>query len=54
MFYLTKPSTHFIFGYVASPSRTTQRERKLALAARDLLYAPSHKQDTMTFDIPVV
>ena len=57
MFYLTTHSTHFIYGYMASDIwlRTILRVRKetrcrhmgysFRLAARVLLYAPSHRQD---------
>ena len=57
MFYLTTHSTHFIYGYMASDIwlRTILIVRKetrcrhigysYRLAARDLLYAPSHRQD---------
>ena len=57
MFYLTTHSTHFIYGYMASDIwlRTILIVRKetrcrhigysYRLAARVLLYAPSHKQD---------
>ena len=57
MFYLTTHSTHFIYGYMASDIwlRTILIVRKetrcrhigysYRLAAKDLLYAPSHRQD---------
>ena len=57
MFYLTMHSTHFIYGYMASDIwlRTILIVRKetcchhigysFRLAARVLLYAPSHRQD---------
>ena len=57
MFYLTTHSTHFIYGYMASDIwlRTILIVRKetrcrhigysFRLAARVLLYAPSHRQD---------
>ena len=57
MFYLTTHSTHFIYGYMASDIwlRTIMIVRKetrcrhigysYRLAARVLLYAPSHRQD---------
>ena len=54
MFYLTMHSTHFIYGYMASDIwlRTILIVRKethigysYRLAARVLLYAPSHRQD---------
>ena len=57
MFYLMTHSTHFIQGYMASDTwlRTILRVRKetrcrhigysFRLAARVLLYAPSHRQD---------
>ena len=57
MFYLTTHSTHFIYGYMASDIwlRTIRIVRKetrcrhigysYRLAARVLLYAPSHRQD---------
>ena len=57
MFYLTTHSTHFIYGYIASDIwlRTILIVRKetrcchigysYQLAARVLLYAPSHRQD---------
>ena len=57
-FYLTTPSTHFIYGYMASDIwlRTIVIVRKetrcrhicysFRLAARVLLYAPSHRQDS--------
>ena len=61
MFYLTTHSTHFIYGYVASDLwlRTILIVREetrcysfrnigysFRLAARVLLYAPSHRQDS--------
>ena len=58
MFYLTTHSTHFIYGYVASDicERTIQIVREetcfvhmgysFQLAARVLLYAQSHRQDS--------
>ena len=58
MFYLTTHSTHFIYGYMASDIwlRTILIMRKetrcchigysYRLAARVLLYAPSHRQDS--------
>ena len=58
MFYLTTHSTHFIYGYMASDIwlRTIMIVRKetrcrnigysFRLAARILLYAPSHIQDS--------
>ena len=58
MFYLTTHSTHFIYGYMASDIwlRTILIVRKetrcrhigysFRLAARLLLYAPSHRQDS--------
>ena len=58
MFYLTTHSTHFIYGYIASNIwlRTILIVRKetrcrhigysFRLAARVLLYAPSHRQDS--------
>ena len=58
MFYLTTHSTHFIYGYTASDIwfRTILIVRKetrcrhigysFRLAARVLLYAPSHRQDS--------
>ena len=58
MFYLTTQSTHFIYGYMASDIwlRTILIVRKethchhigysFQLAARVLLYAPSHRQDS--------
>ena len=57
MFYLTTHSTHCIYGYMASDIwlRTTQIAREetrcrhmsytFRLAARVLLYSPSHRQD---------
>ena len=57
-FYLTTNSTHFIYGYMASDirQRTIQIAREetccrhigysFRLAARVLLYAPSHRQDS--------
>ena len=55
MFYLTTHLIHFIYGYMASFIRTTQMAREVTrcrhigysfrLAARVLLYAPSHRQD---------
>ena len=57
MFYLTTHSTHFIYGYMASDIwlrtilivRNETRCRHIGysyrLAARVLLYAPSHRQD---------
>ena len=53
MFYLTRHSTHFIYGYMASDIWTIQIARKdthchigysYRLTAR-VLYAPSHRQD---------
>ena len=58
MFYLTTHSTHFIYGYMASDIwlRTILIMRKetrcchigysFRLAARVILYAPSHRQDS--------
>ena len=58
MFYLTTHSTHFIYGYLASGiwlrtiliAREETRCRHMGysfrLAARVLLYAPSHRQDS--------
>ena len=59
MFYLMTHSTYFMYGYMASDIwyRTTQVTREetcchhymsyfFQLAARDLLYAPSHRQDS--------
>ena len=58
MFYLTTHSTHFIYGYMASDIwlRTIQLARvetrcrhigySFRLAARVLLYAPSHRHDS--------
>ena len=57
MFYLTTHSTHFIYGYMASDiwlrailMREETRCRHIGysfrLAARVLLYAPSHRQDS--------
>ena len=58
MFYLMTHSTHFIYGYMASDIwlRTILIVRKetrcrhigysFRLAARVLLYAPSHRQDS--------
>ena len=58
-FYLTTHSTHFIYGYIASDIwyRTTQIVREetrcrhigysFRLVARVLLYAPSHRQDSI-------
>ena len=66
MFYLTTHSTHFIYGYMASDIwlRTILIVRKetrcrhigysFRLAARVLLYAPSHRQDNTAFVTPVV
>ena len=58
MFYLTTHSTHFIYGYMASDIwlstilivKKEIRSRHIGcsfrLAARVLLYAPSHRQDS--------
>ena len=58
MFYLTMPSSHFIYGYMASDIwlRTILIVRKetgcrhigysFRLTARVLLYAPFHRQDS--------
>ena len=70
MFYLTTHSTHFIYGYMASDIlwlRTILIVRKetrcrhigysYRLAARVLLYAPSHRQNSTyhtVFVTPVV
>ena len=57
MFYLTTHSTHFIYGYMASDiwlrtilivkkeTRCRHIGYSYRLAARVLLYAPSHRQD---------
>ena len=57
MFYLTTYSTHFIYGYMASDiwirtilivieeTRCRHMDYSFRLAARVLLYAPSHRQD---------
>ena len=59
MFYLTTHSTHFIYGYMASNmwlrtiliAREETRCRHMGysfrLTARVLLYAPSHRQDSI-------
>ena len=58
MFYLTTHSAHFIYGYMASDiwlrtilivrkeTRCRHIDYSLRLAARVLLYAPSHRQDS--------
>ena len=58
MFYLTTHSTHFIYGYMASDiwlrtilivrkeTRCRQLGYSFRLAARVLLYAPSHRHDS--------
>ena len=58
MFYLTTHSTHFIYGYMASDkwlrtilivieeTRCRHIGYSFRLAARALLYAPSHRQDS--------
>ena len=58
MFYLTTHSTHFIYGYIASDiwlrtilivreeTRCHHIGYSFRLAARVLLYAPSHRQDS--------
>ena len=61
MFYLTTHSTHFIYGYMASWLRTILIVRKetrcrhigysFRLAARVLLYAPSHTQDSTYYGL---
>ena len=63
MFYLTRHSTHFIYGYMASDIwlRTILIVRKetccrhkgysFRLTARVLLYAPSHRQDSTYHDL---
>ena len=63
MFYLTTHSTHFIYGYMASDIwlRTILIVRKetrcrhigysFRLAARILVYAPSHRQDSTYHDL---
>ena len=63
MFYLTTHSTHFIYGYLASGiwlrtiliAREETRCRHMGysfrLAARVLLYAPSHRQDSTYHDL---
>ena len=63
MFYLMTHSTHFIYGYMASDiwkttiqiARVETRCRHMGcsfrLAARVLLYAPSHRQDNTYHDL---
>ena len=63
MFYLTTHSKHFIYGYMASDiwQRTIQIAREetrcrhmgysFRLAARVLLYAPSHRQDSTYYSL---
>ena len=54
MFYLTTYSTHFTDGYIVSDYFDNERGNLLPphmsysfrLAVRDLLYAPSHRQDS--------
>ena len=53
MFYLTTHSTHFIYGYMADTILIVREETRCRhigysyrLAARVLLYAPSHRQDS--------
>ena len=52
MFYLTTHSTHFIYGYMVKEHSDSETGNPLpphgllfVLAARVLLYAPSHRQD---------
>ena len=53
MFYLTTHTTHFIYGYMASVDHSASEEEthchnmgySFRLAARYILYAPSHRQD---------
>ena len=51
MFYLMTHSTHFIYGYMAlgigkGPFTAAAMWASFQSAAWDLLYAPSHKQDS--------
>ena len=58
MFYLTTPSTHFIYGYMAldmvkdhsdserEETRCCHIDNYFRLAARVPLYAPSHRYDS--------
>ena len=54
MFYLTTLSKHFIYGYMASGIQNARGETRchhymgysFRLAARDILYAPSHRLDS--------
>ena len=63
MFYLMMHSTHFIYGYMASDiwlrtilivreeTRCRHIRYSFRLAARVLLYAPSHRQDSTYHDL---
>ena len=46
MVYLTIHSTHFIYGYIVKDHSDSHMVTSLRLAARVLLYAPSHSQDS--------
>ena len=57
MFYLTTHSTHFIYGYMTSDIQIAREETccrqhmdySFRLAASDILYAPSHRQDSLCY-----
>ena len=58
MFYLTMHSTHFIYGYMVKDHSDIGKETccrhigySFRLAARVLLYAPSHRQDSTYHDL---
>ena len=46
MFYLMSHSTHFIYGYMVND----HSDNKTGLATRDVLYVPSHTQDSTYHD----
>ena len=54
MFYLTTYSTHFIYGYMMSDILFTitlcrHMDYSFRLAAKVLLYAPSHRQHSLCY-----
>ena len=62
MLYLTLLSTHFIYGYMVNDYFLSERNShcnhymgySFRLAARYLLYAPSHRQDSIIIPQPLL
>ena len=57
--YIYRSSPHFIYGYIASDIQIVRDETRcrdymgytFQLAARDILYAPSHREDSIYYSL---